>query len=155
MLSTKRVRVGQSIDYSQLLELYEPYKEKLNEQDFAEILGISYNNYMTNMKSKGQKARILKERKEKISEEEKEEIIEKLLSTKKVRVGQSISYAQLLELYKPYKEKLNEQDFAGILGISYSKYMSMKNKRNNNKNIKRKRRKNKRRKKRRDNRRIT
>ena len=106
-------------------------------------------------KTIGTKTKILKEREEKISEEEKEQIIKELLSTKKVRVGQSISYAQLLELYKPYKEKLNEQDFARILGIKYGNYITMKNRRNKSKNIKRKKRKNKRRKKRRDNRRIT
>ena len=80
------------------------------------------------IKHQGKKAKtkILKERRVKISEEEREEIIEELIRTQKVRVGQSIDYAQFLELYEPYKEKLNEQEFAEILGISYPNYMGIK-----------------------------
>ena len=154
LLDTKKVRAGQSINYAQFLELYEPYKDIISQQEFAEMLGIRYGNYM-HIKHKGTKARILKERKEKISEEKREEIIEELLSTKRVRVGQFIDYSQLLELYEPYTDIMSEQELAGILGIKYDNYKSIKNKRNKNKNIKRKKRKNKRRRKRTDNRKIT
>lgn len=52
----KKVQVGQLINYAEFLELYEPYKGKLSEIDFAKILGISYGNYKS-IKYKKQRIR--------------------------------------------------------------------------------------------------
>ena len=112
----KKVKPGQAINYEELLELYKPYKGKLNEVEFAKIIGISYANFTT-IKNKGTRAKILKEKLKKITEEEKEEIINEIL--KKVKAGQLINYAEFLELYNPYKGKLSEVEFATILDISY------------------------------------
>ena len=46
-----------SIDYNEFFRLYEPYKEKLKESEFANILGISYSSWQ-NIKNKAQKALI-------------------------------------------------------------------------------------------------
>ena len=119
----KKVQIGQLINYDEFLELYEPYKRKLSEIDFAGILGISYGNYM-NIKNKNQRARIFKKKYVNISEEEKIQI--EVLE--KVQMNQSINYQEFIELYLPYQNKINEIDFASILGISYGNYMSIKNK---------------------------
>ena len=44
-----------SIDYNEFLRLYEPYKGKLKESEFANILGISYTSWQ-NIKNRAQKA---------------------------------------------------------------------------------------------------
>ena len=38
---------NKSIDYNEFLSLYEPYKEKLKESEFASILGISYGSWQS------------------------------------------------------------------------------------------------------------
>ena len=55
----KKVQVEQLITYQEFLELYEPYKEEISEIEFAEILGISYGNYLT-IKNKETRAKIFK-----------------------------------------------------------------------------------------------
>ncbi len=120
----KKVKVGQLINYTEFLKLYEPYKEKMSEKDFAQILGINYGNYM-HIKNEGTKAKIFKKEYMNISEEEKEQIKEEVL--KKVKVEQLINYAEFLKLYEPYKEKITKIDFAQILGINYGNYMNIKN----------------------------
>ena len=66
----KRVRPGQAIDYKKFKELYEPYKDRMREVEFAGILGIKYGNFMA-MKYRGQRAKILKEMAATITEERK------------------------------------------------------------------------------------
>ena len=51
------------------MSLYEPYKEKLKESEFASILGITYGNWK-NVKNKGRRATILKKSIEKKELEE-------------------------------------------------------------------------------------
>ena len=125
LLNSGKVKPGQSINYEYFKELYEPHKEQMAELEFAELLGISYRNYM-NIKHRGIKTKVLRERIEKISEEEKQEIIEELLDRGKVKPGQSINYESFKELYEPYKEKMTEVEFAELLGISYSSYTTIK-----------------------------
>ena len=120
----KKVKAGQLINYAEFLELYEPYKVKLSEVEFGEILGISYGNFIS-IRHTGKRAKILKEEIVKISEEEKEEVKGEIL--KKVKAGQLINYAEFLELYEPYKVKLTQIEFAKILGISESNFHSIKN----------------------------
>lgn len=56
---------------------------------------------------------------------EQEEIKKEVL--KQVKVGQLITYIEFLELYKPYKEKISEIDFAHLLGITYPNYQIIRN----------------------------
>ena len=127
LLKSGKIKQRQLIDYAYFKELYELYREKMNEVEFAELIGISLNSYLY-MKNKKGKAKILKEKIEKIAEEEKEKIVEELLISSKLKPGQLIDYTYFQQIYKVYKEKMDEVEFANILGIGYSSFMSMKNK---------------------------
>ena len=74
----------------------------------------------------GERTRILST---KISKREKKEIIEGLLRSEKVQVGESIDYLRFQELYQIYAKQMSEQKFAELLDISYSNFINMKNKR--------------------------
>ena len=117
------------IDYKEFLRLYEPYRGKLKESEFANILGISYPNFK-NIKNYGQRAIILK--KEKSADEKKElEEIKKFIVSDLIKKGYGnklIDYNEFLRLYEPYKEKFKEKEFAHILGISYENWQYIKNK---------------------------
>lgn len=131
LLASKKVEEGQSIDYSYFLELHEPYKEKMQEKQFANILGIKSGNYRR-LKNSGTRARVLKRITAKLGEEERTKIIEELLDNGKISPGQMINYSYFLELYKPYIDKMKESDFAKILGISYCAYENIKCQRKRN-----------------------
>ena len=120
LIIDNKVKLGELIDYKKFLNLYESYKAKMTEKNFARILGISYKSI-----KKGE-TRVLGNN-EKITEEEKNYIIKSILEDKKIEVGQSINYAYFLELYEQYKTKMQEKDFAKILGISDCSYKSMEN----------------------------
>ena len=120
----EKVKVGQLITYTEFFELYKPYDEKMSEIDFAHLLGISYSSYR-NMQYKGSKTKIFKKINSKLTEKEEEKIVKEVL--KQVKIGQSITYIEFLELYKPYKEKISEIDFAHLLGITYPNYQSIRN----------------------------
>ena len=135
LLDSKKIKPGQLINYTQFLELYEEYKEKMSELDFTEVLGISYSNYF-NIKNAKKNAKILKEVEKTIIKEEGKEIVEELLYSNKIKVGQLINYEDFVVLHKPYKDKINENNFAQILGIEYNNFRSMKNVRHKGKNIK-------------------
>ena len=111
------------IDYQEFLKLYNPYKNEFTETEFRKIIGIPYDNYM-NIKNRGRRTKVLKEEK-KIPNERKEEIREDI--RKKGYRNKAIDYQEFLELYKPYKNEMKEKEFAEILEISYSNYMSIKN----------------------------
>ncbi len=120
----KNVRIGQLITYIEFLELYKPYEKRISEIDFAKLLGISYNNFQR-FRYPSTKVKIFKKTNLKLTEEEQEEIRQEIL--KQVKEGQLIKYSELLELYKPYKERISEIDFAKLLGINYSNYKSVRN----------------------------
>ena len=110
------------IDYSQFLTIYKPYKSKINSQEeFAEIIGITRNNFST-LKNKGTRAWILK--KEYIPKELQQSIRKKILE--QGYANKQINYMQFLLLYEPYKYQLKEIEFASILGISEIKHRNMK-----------------------------
>ena len=121
----KQVSIGQLINYEDFKKLYEPYKLRITEVEFASILGISYTNYM-NVRSKGKRAKIFKNSFLKINDEEKEEIRQEVL--KQVNIGQLINYEDLKKIYEPYNSRITEVEFASILGISYTNYMAIRNK---------------------------
>ena len=66
----KRGYTNKKIDYKEFLRIYEPYKEKFKESEFANILGISYRNWQY-IKNKGRKTIILKKE---LSKEKKKEL---------------------------------------------------------------------------------
>lgn len=57
LIKENKIRPGQLIDYKYFKEIYEPYKEKMDEKTFAELLGITYPNYM-NMKHNGRRVKV-------------------------------------------------------------------------------------------------
>ena len=120
----KNVRIGQLITYIEFLELYKPYEKRISEIDFAKLLGISYNNFQR-FRYPSTKVKIFKKTNLKLTEEEQDEIRQEIL--KQIKEGQLIKYSELLELYKPYKERISEIDFAKLLGINYSNYKSVRN----------------------------
>ena len=114
-----------SIDYNEFLRLYEPYKEKLKESEFANILGMTYGSF-SHIKYNGKKAIILKR---KLGKKELEKL-KKLITSDLIQKGyrhKSIDYNEFLRLYEPYKGKLKESEFANILGISYTSWQNIKN----------------------------
>ena len=116
-----------SIDYNEFLRLYEPYKAKFKESEFANILGISYSN-LKNIKYGAQKAIILKPKRSTV-EKKKIEELKQFIASDLIQKGyrnKSIDYNEFLRLYEPYIEKLKESEFANILGISYSNWRNIK-----------------------------
>ena len=109
-----------SITYTELLQLYAPYKESMSEMEFADVLGIAYSNFMR-MKHKGTRAKILKEE---IQAERKQEIIQSL--QKKQYTNTYITYTEFLELYEPYMLEMKESEFANIIGLSHSNWKNIK-----------------------------
>ena len=120
---------NKSIDYNEFLRLYEPYKGKLKESEFANILGISYSNWQ-NIKYRALKAIILKPKRS-TYEKKKIEELKQFIASDLIQKGyrhKSIDYNEFLRLYEPYKAKFKESEFANILGISYSSWQNIKNK---------------------------
>ena len=119
---------NKGIDYTEFLKLYEPYRIKLKESEFASILGI-LNSNLRNMKyNRNQKTIIIK--KDKTDEEKKrleQEIVSELIE--RGYQNKSIDYAEFLKLYEPYRIKVKESSFANILGISYKNWQNIKNSR--------------------------
>lgn len=111
-----------SVTYQEFLKIYEQYKNEMTEREFAEILGISYDN-LQKVKSDGSRARILKII---VSEERKKEIQEILI--RQGYTNKNVTYQELLELYKPYKDEMDERNFIKILGISLISWQSLKSK---------------------------
>ncbi len=126
-LSNKGYR-GKSISYEKFKELYEPYKKEMIEKEFAQILGVEYDNYMA-LKSGRQNARILKEKAKEVPEERKKEIVEELID--KGHRNKLINYEKFKELYEPYKKEIIEKEFAKILGIGYANYQHLRSGRQN------------------------
>ena len=120
---------NKGIDYAEFLKLYEPYRIKVKESEFASILGISYGNWQ-NIKHRKQKAVILK--KEDKTDEEKKKLEKEIVSELIERGYQNkgIDYAEFLKLYEPYRIKVKESEFASILGISYKNWQTIKHKGN-------------------------
>ncbi len=119
----KKVRPCELIDYKQFIDLYEQYKNKMSELEFAEILEISYKNFF-NVKKYNKRAKILKSKKYILNNEEQETIVKEVLT--KVKAGQSINYDLFTNLYQPYKNRMSEIEFADILEIESYNFYSMK-----------------------------
>ena len=112
---------NRTIDYLEFKRLYSKYKKEMDEIQFAEILGISYANYMT-IKNRKSGAIILK------TDTISLDLIERLLEDSNIQgvVGTSIDYSYFLELYMPYSKFMTEVQFAEAIGISYTNYNNLK-----------------------------
>lgn len=117
---------NKSISYLEFLVLFQEYKGRVLESQFATILEIRYPDFVE-MKDKGKRCIILKKAKnEFINKDLANKIIEELVSE---GYGNTlISYAEFLELYEPYKTILSEVQFANIIGIGVSNLGNMRNK---------------------------
>ena len=124
---SKRGYINKKIDYKEFLSLYEPYRGKLKENEFANIIGISYGNWK-NIKNLGQRAIILKNEKSDDKQKELEELKQFIVSDLRKRgyTNKKIDYKEFLRIYEPYKDKFKEREFAAIIGISYSNWPNIK-----------------------------
>ena len=123
----KRGYTNKKIDYNEFLSLYEPYKDKLKESEFASILEISYFNWKS-MKNKETRTIILKRNITEAEKEELEELKKFIVSDLKKNgyTNKKIDYKEFLRLYGSYRDKLKESEFTNVLGISYGNWQSMK-----------------------------
>lgn len=121
-------------DFLSFLELYEPYKEKFSENEFANLLGIKTDNLRNlrrGLKSDKKeekivhKARILMAKQ--YTEQEKIDICEKIIKKdESYEEGKKIKYSQLKKMHKKYKSFLTEEEFAELLGIRHDNYWTIK-----------------------------
>ena len=117
---------NRKIDYEEFQKIYEPYRHKITEKEFAiKILGISNNGYYKMKCKSKEKVIILKT--ETLTDARKDEIIEEL----KHNANRSINYKEFLDIYSKYRNEVNELEFAEIIGISNSSYRNLKTNRSN------------------------
>ena len=108
---------NRTITYQEFLKLYEQYKNEMAERDFAEMLGINHKNWHKLGTNRIVKIKILKTKQQLVSEERRKKIQEEI--KKQGYEDRVITYQEFLELYEPYKNEMNENDFAETLGITY------------------------------------
>ena len=121
----KKIKYSKYIDYKKFLEMYEEYKNRISEVEFAHVLGINYGSYERIKNSETARTKVMIE-KRRILREDKRCIQDEVL--RKVKAGQTIDYKEFLKLYNPYREMLKEIEFAEIIGITYNSYYSIKTK---------------------------
>ena len=109
LISTKNAKPYESCDYKRFLELYQGY-ENISEYNFAYMLDMSSISF-SYIKNHGKKARILKDCLN------KEQIIDELISSGKLKIGEEIDYTKFSKLFKEY-EYLGVYLFADIIEVS-------------------------------------
>ena len=121
---SKKIYFNMSISYKEFLNLYEPYKSIIEEEEFAKILGITYDNWQS-IKNRGTRTKIKATRLNKeISDMRINQIIGEIRS--QGFENQVISYDEFLQLYEAYKTEMSEPDFAQVLGITYTNWSNMR-----------------------------
>lgn len=122
---SKKIYFNMSISYKEFLNLYEPYKSIIEEEEFAKILGITYDNWQS-IKNRGTRTKIKATKLNKeISDMRINQIIGEIRS--KGFEDKVISYAEFLQLYEAYKTEMSEPDFAQVIGITYTNWSNMRN----------------------------
>lgn len=120
-----KIYFNMSISYGEFLNLYNPYKEIVSEEEFARILGISYDNLII-LKYRGTRTKIKNTCLEnKVSNERLSQIREIL--KKQGLENATIDYDKFLQLYEQFKFEMSEPEFAQLIGISYTNWSNMKN----------------------------
>lgn len=115
---------------STFIELYNQYKGSFTEYEFANLLGIKNEN-LRNIRRSSKKQMIPKARvlmNQCATDDEKYEFykekIEKQIIDK--YEGKKIDYEMLHRLYRPYRTKLMEYEFAELIGITKEYYYTIK-----------------------------
>lgn len=110
----------QRINYSEFLRIYEDYKEKYTEEEFAEILEIKRKSFQAfrSKASKNEKKEIIILQNRKISKEEEQRKILELVQRYELKKGQKIDYEFLKKMHDTVKDVLTEQEFSILLGIT-------------------------------------
>ena len=111
---------GQEIDYNFFIQLYDKFRIKLTEIEFARLLGISQTS-LKNIRNRNEKAKLFGNMK--LSEEVTESIRKEIL---KKYEGKTIGYGKdrnngevdFKSLQEPYKIYFTENEFAKLFGIS-------------------------------------
>lgn len=112
------------INYETFLMLYAPYRGEISESDFALLLGIR-ESALRNMRYVGGTAEVFRPQCKAVSRERKQEIQEEIRNTR--YFNKLINYEDFSALYDRYRDEMSEEDFALILGITYSNFTGMKN----------------------------
>ena len=102
-----KIYFNMSISYSEFLNLYNPYKEIVSEEEFAKILGISYDNLII-MKYRGTRSKIKTSLLENKVPEERLSQIKETLKSQGLE-NATIDYDKFLELYKQFKFEMSDQ----------------------------------------------
>lgn len=119
----------QQITYDEFLNMYNKYRDKLTEVEFANLLGVkkkSFNDFKRKQKeNKNKKLTILSNRHLTVEEENKKmlDLVEKYNLFK----GKKISYGIFKEMHEEVKTVLTEVEFANELGISDSNLRHIRN----------------------------
>lgn len=111
------------IDYNIFKTIYKPYYKEMDEVEFAKIIGISYENYLTIKEKPNRRAVILK------TTHISDTLINTIENDENIKsfVGNYIDLNQFNTLYQPYELFLTKIQFAEIIGISYTRYKNLGN----------------------------
>lgn len=112
LLNKNLIRICESINYQRFQQIHSSGYSHIPEYKFAELLGINNGNF-NNIKNKGQTTIILEELEERLANK----IAEDLFDTKKIEVGQRITYEIFREFYKEYSY-LSEARFGRFLELN-------------------------------------
>lgn len=110
LIKNRNARPYEYCDYERFLELYRGYEEKYTEKDFYEMLDLTYYDFYEIKKRKGKK-RILRDY------FDKERVIDELLQSKQITIGEEISLNKFNQLYEGFNY-FEKKFFAGILEIT-------------------------------------
>ena len=128
---------GDKINYNKFLKIYKEAKQKhpsinhFSKYAFAKLLGIRKSTF-TKFKTTPVNLQILKKYMPKakksyaVSNEERNLIVEKLISTRNAKPYEFCDYKRFLELYQGY-ENISEYKFAYMLDISNNSFSQIKN----------------------------
>lgn len=109
LINTRNAKPYEFCDYDRFKELYVGY-ENISEYNFALILDMSKESF-SQIKNNGKQARILKDCLD------KEQIVDELIASGKLQIGEKIDYTKFSELFKEY-EYLGVFLFADIIEVS-------------------------------------
>ena len=107
------LHTNELIDYEQFCRIFESYKDEMNENSFARILGLAQYTFLNMKKIKGKRGTIFKT--PEVSQERMIEVQREVIS--KGYINRKISYDEFLELYEPYRLEMQDFEFAKITRI--------------------------------------
>ena len=108
------LHTNELIDYEQFCKIFESYKDEMNENSFARILGLAKYTFSEMKRIKGKRGIIFKT--PEVSQERMMEVQREVVS--KGYINRKISYDEFLELYEPYRLEMQDFEFAKITRIN-------------------------------------